>query len=81
MYVEFNESENPERDWEISAEFYPEERKELDYYISATREVPVRTEVPRESQGSRGRKERSRQHVHQCMLQSPRRKACVRASR
>ena len=81
MYVEFNESENPERDWEISAEFYPEERKELDFYITATREKQVRPEVPRESQGTRGRKARSRASVHVGMLQHASHKASVRQGR
>ena len=41
MYVEFNESENPERDWELSVEFYPEEQAEYEFYVAAQREVEV----------------------------------------
>ena len=81
MYVEFNESENPERDWEISAEFYPEERKELDFYITATREKQVRPEVPRKVQGSRGRKARSRQNLRVGLLRHASHKASVRQGR
>jgi hypothetical protein len=47
VYVEFNEAEIPERDWELSVEFYPEEREELRLYIAASRQKQVRPEVPR----------------------------------
>lgn len=79
MYVEFNESENPERDWEISAEFYPEERKELDFYITATREKQVCPEVPRQEKPreTRSRQARSCQRIHQRMLRHASHKASV----
>ena len=81
MYAEFNESEDATRDWEISVEFYPEEREELEFYIAASREKQVRPEVPGESQGTRSRKARSRASVHQRVLRHASHKASVRQGR
>ncbi len=71
MYVEHNDSESPNRDWELSVEFYPEEREEYKFYIAASKgQVEVRSEVPRKrKQKARRRKAtRPRQHVHKRVL-------------
>ena len=79
MYVEFNESEDSKRDWEIEAEFYPEERKELDYYITATREEQVRTEVPQQTTYEASLEAAwPRKHVHKRVLRPARLKARLR---
>lgn len=80
MYVEFNESEDPNRDWEISVEFYPEEKPEYAFYIAATREVQVREEGTRQrkQKGLSCKASRSRVHIHQHVLQSARHKKGVR---
>jgi len=83
MYAEFNESEDPQRDWELSVEFHPEEREEYDFYIEAARQKPVCTEVPQqEATETRSLKTRSRQQLHVGMLQRAREEATRgRASR
>ena len=73
MYAEHNESEDPNRDWEFSVEFHPEERSEYAFYIAvfaAQREVPLRTEEPQqEERKARGKAARPRKHVHKRVLQ------------
>jgi hypothetical protein len=70
MYAEFNESEDPQRDWELSVEFHPEEREEYDFYIEAARQKPVCTEVPQQEEPRKGRRKaaRSRQKLHLNLL-------------
>ncbi len=81
MYVEFNDSENPERDWEISIEFYANEKEEYGFYITGQWEEQVRPEVP-QAQTTRGRKaQRPRVLVHKRVLRSARRKKAVRYCR
>lgn len=83
MYAEFNESEDAARDWELSVEFHPEEREEYKFYIEATRQEQVCTEVPQqEATETRSLKTRSRQQLHVGMLQRAREEATRgRASR
>ena len=81
MYAEYNDSEDPTKDWEFSVEFRPEEWKEYQFYIAVERDKQVRPEVPRKIQGSRGRKARSRASVHVGMLQHASHKASVRQGR
>ena len=60
MYVEFNESEDASRDWELSVEFYPEELSEYEFFLYAAQgKVKVRSEVPREPQEARSKTPRS----------------------
>ena len=71
MYVEHNDSESPNRDWELSVEFEPTEQAEYEFYIAETEgQVEVRSEVPRKrKQKDRRRKAtRPRQHVHKRVL-------------
>ena len=81
MYAEYNDFEDATKDWEFSVEFRPEEWKEYQFYIAVEREVPLRPEVPREIQGTRGRKARSRASVHQRVLRHASHKASVRQGR
>ena len=81
MYAEYNDSENPTKDWEFSVEFRPEEWKEYQFYIAVERQEQVRPEVPREIQGTRSRKARSRASVHQRVLRHASHKASVRQGR
>jgi hypothetical protein len=83
VYAEFNESEDAARDWELSVEFHPEEREEYKFYIEATRQKQVCTEVPQqEATETRSLKTRSRQQLHVGMLQRAREEATRgRASR
>ena len=81
MYAEYNDSEDPTKDWEFSVEFQPEEWKEYQFYIAVERKVPLRPEVPREIQGTRSRKARSRASVHQRVLRHASHKASVRQGR
>lgn len=78
MYAEYNDSEDPTKDWEFSVEFRPEEWKEYQFYITVEREVPLRPEIPREPQEARSRQARSRQRIHKRVLRSPRHKASMR---
>ena len=71
MYAEYNDFEDPTKDWEFSVEFSPEEREEYRFYITVEGQEPLRSEVPREPQEARGRKARSRQRVRKQMLFSP----------
>jgi hypothetical protein len=69
VYAEHNESEDPNKDWEFSVEFYSNEQAEYNFYIAAQRKVQVRPKGARKVQGSRGRKAaRSRKHVHKRVL-------------
>ena len=81
MYAEYNDSENPTKDWEFSVEFRPEEWKEYQFYIAVERQEQVRPEVPRKIQGTRKRQARSRASVHQRVLQHASHKTSVRQGR
>ena len=81
MYAEYNDFEDATKDWEFSVEFQPEDWKEYQFYIAVERKVPLRPEVPRESQGTRSRKARSRASVHQRVLRHASHKASVRQGR
>jgi hypothetical protein len=59
MYVEFNDSEDPNRDWELSVEFYSNEQAEYTFYIAASEgQEQVCQEVPQQVKKARGRKAR-----------------------
>ena len=81
MYAEYNDFEDPTKDWEFSVEFYPEEREEYKFYIAVQRQEPLRSEVPGEPQEARGRKARTSQRISKRMLFSSRHQASVRAGR
>jgi hypothetical protein len=68
MYVEHNDSEDPNRDWELSVEFYSDEQAEYTFFVSQG-EVEVRAEVPQQAQQARGRKTRPGKQLHKRMLQ------------
>jgi N-methylhydantoinase A/oxoprolinase/acetone carboxylase beta subunit len=74
VYAEYNDSQYPNRDWEFSVEFYPEEQAEYAFYIAASQgQVEVRTEIPRKQKQTRRREAaRSRQHVPLNMLRRAR---------
>lgn len=71
MYVEFNDSEQVGRDWEISIEFYPAEKAEYEFYITTSSgEESLRPEgAVEEVQKARGKAKRTRKHVHKRVLQ------------
>lgn len=45
MYAEFNDSEDPNRDWEFSVEFEATEQAEYEFYVTAQGEIEVRQQV------------------------------------
>ena len=79
MYAEFNDSIDPNREWEFSVEFSPEELSEYEFYLYAEQgKIPLCSKVPRKIQGTRSKAQGSRKHVHKRVLQSTSNKASSR---
>ena len=69
MYAEHNDSEDPNRDWEFSVEFYPEEQTEYNFYVSTSEgEVEVCAEVQQQIAKTSGRKARAGKRIHKRVL-------------
>lgn len=72
MYAEFNDSVNPNKDWELSVEFYSNEQAEYEFYIASQGPLQVRQEGPQQLQESPSRRKAkgTSKHVYQRVLRS-----------
>lgn len=70
MYAEFNDSINPNKDWEFSVEFREDEQAEYGFYIASQRPLEVRQEGAQQFQKSPGSRKAkgAGKHVHQRVL-------------
>jgi hypothetical protein len=68
VYVEHNDSESPNRDWELSVEFYATEQAEYTFYVSqGSFQVRSKSALKRKEKAS-SKIKRPRVFIHKRML-------------